>query len=500
MAKKPRSQRRKKGTSMGDNGGGSGGTSAESSFDVDVLSESHTIANSDDMTFDDSMWDDGLSGGGGYDNDDDDLDQNNSVQSTQAAAEARHMKLLDVLNMVDDIPSEKRSAKRESSLRSLYRSLTQHATGMAGSDAVLSKLDEIFAACKYSIRVGSPSEQYASCRVLEATSIVLGPDTTFYDTIYTMLWRVCQSKIKAVPVRIAAIRALSMSNFIGSNDDVSTENLLDNLELVAAKEYRNEAVPTNLRAAALDCWALLSTTIEDLYIAGKDDVSTGRGLILLSLLQECLDDSNVQLRSAAGECVALIHEARLNLGIMNSDQNTNDGGDNTTKNTTERQFRRGTWEGSEWEETFDEIQQRISELSVESGHHMSKKAKKEQRATFREFQATIVDDETPEEVVNFRGGTLELSTWSEIIQLNFIRHCLQSGFQIQLLTNSTLQTIFGANGRMLNEFGGYSQLEKRLLLSKTSDAAKAADIDLTRKRRTRNNIKNHFLTADGEDI
>ena len=34
----------------------------------------------------------------------------------------------------------------------------------------------------------------------------------------------------------------------------------------------------------------------------------------------------------------------------------------------------------------------------------SKKDKKEQRATFRDFMSTIVDDESPEEIVNWRGG------------------------------------------------------------------------------------------------
>ena len=149
---------------------------------------------------------------------------------------------------------------------------------------------------------------------------------------------------------------------------------------------------------------------------------------------------------------------------------------------------------------MDEVKQRIAELSVESGHHLSKKAKKQQRATFREFMATIVDDEAPEEVVIFRNGTLTLSSWREIIQLNFVRHCLQSGFQIQLLTNSTLQQIFGVNGQALNEHGGMSQLEKRLILSKTSEASKSADINLQRQRRKRENIKNDFLTADGEEL
>jgi hypothetical protein len=45
-----------------------------------------------------------------------------------------------------------------------------------------------------------------------------------------------------------------------------------------------------------------------------------------------------------------------------------------------------------------------------------------------------------------------------------------------------------------------SQLEKRLLLSKTSDAAKLANKNLTRQRRTQTNIKNHFLTVDGDNI
>jgi hypothetical protein len=148
---------------------------------------------------------------------------------------------------------------------------------------------------------------------------------------------------------------------------------------------------------------------------------------------------------------------------------------------------------------MDDIQQQIATLAVESGHHLSKKVKKEQRSTFREFQATVVDGETPEEVINFRGGSLTLTSWKEIVQLNFVRHCLQSGFQIQLLTNETLHVIFGANGQLLMENLTMSQLDKRLLLSKTSEGAKNADLDLKNKRKKRENVKNHFLTADDED-
>jgi hypothetical protein len=141
----------------------------------------------------------------------------------------------------------------------------------------------------------------------------------------------------------------------------------------------------------------------------------------------------------------------------------------------------------------------MDDLSNQSGHYMSKKAKKEQRANFREYLATIQENEDPEEVVQFRQGSLELHSWKEIVVLQFVRRCLQGGFQVQLLTNPTLQTIFGL-ALDASATGGLSQLEKRLFVSKTSEAAKLKDVDRTKKRDKRTNIKNHFLTADGEDI
>jgi hypothetical protein len=91
------------------------------------------------------------------------------------------------------------------------------------------------------------------------------------------------------------------------------------------------------------------------------------------------------------------------------------------------------------------------------------------------------------------------------VQLSFVRHCLQGGFQIQLMMNKTLHAIFGDALHASGGGGGgasssLSQIEKRMFLSKTSEASKAADRIMTKQRRTRTNVKNHFLTSDGEDI
>lgn len=488
MPKKPRSARRRK------NAISMNGKSENVEVDAEVLSENHTIADtivSADFDVFDEMEEDNFDVT-------DDIDITDEATSLTSSNTIRQTKLLDSLSLASTMTSEKRSTKREQTLKHLFKSITQYATSSIGQETLLSKLDDtIIPICTNGLRggVAKPAEQYAACRVLEATSVVIGGDQDEYcESIYDLLVRVVKATGRASQVRGAALRALSMAYFICA-DHSSTDAIMDLCENVCAMRYRGEDVPANLRAEALDCWALLGTTIHGAYIAGDETVGgigdKGRGVAILPILSDCLNDVNLDLRCAAGECVALIHEARLEIGIDEEE----------LENTTERRYlRRGSWVGSEWEVLMDEVKQRVSELSVESGHHMSKKAKKEQRATFREFMATIVDDESPCEVITFRGGTLNLNTWREIVQLNFIRHCLQSGFQIQLMTNYTLQVIFGADGNTLNSNSTMSQLEKRLIMSKTSEASKAADREMLKRRKSKRNKQNHFLTIDGEDI
>ena len=114
--------------------------------------------------------------------------------------------------------------------------------------------------------------------------------------------------------------------------------------------------------------------------------------------------------------------------------------DSAAENSTAKRYRSGSWDGSEWEVLIDEVKQRMSELAVESGHHLSKKAKEVserseqafwktrirattklniiplnsfsrllrsaqlQRSTFREYMSTVVVKRTPRSTSSFQGG------------------------------------------------------------------------------------------------
>lgn len=248
----------------------------------------------------------------------------------------RHSKILDCLSLASTLSTEKRAAKREQGLRTLFKAITQYACGEAGQEIIQDRLEDVLLPiCFNGIRSGaSPAEQYASCRVLEATSILLGGNNDDYcDQVRQKLVLVVKMTQRAAQVRGAALKALSMAYFICSSNVGSSDRILDLCEEVCAPEYRGELVPASLRATALDCWALLSTTIDDTYLAGSDVEGSGdgRGLVILPLLSDCLNSTNLDLRCAAGECVALIHEARLDLGIEEDEG----------ENASERRYRRG---------------------------------------------------------------------------------------------------------------------------------------------------------------
>jgi hypothetical protein len=382
----------------------------------------------------------------------------------------------------------------------LFGAVTTYPTGRAGREVLEDHWTSVWESCSHSVLGkgnATPSEQYAACRVVEACSVILGGDRD--DVVVSVngtLRKVVNATGRAAQVRVAALRCLSMVHFVCGTDCLEDgedcHSVMDLCELVCGERYRGDRTPPSLRATALDCWSLLSTTLHDARIASGDadgNIELGRGSRMLPLLARCLDSSDPGLRRSAGEAVSLIHECRLRMGLD----------DDEADNATERKFRRGSWDGSEWEVLMDEVKQRMAELSVESSHHMSRQAKKEQRATFRDFVRTVVDDEYPNEVVNWRGAKLTLGSWKEIIQLNFVRHCLQGGFQAQLMTNETLHAIFGAT-LIITSSSSLSQIEKRMFLSKTSVAAKTADRVMAKQRRTRTNVKNHFLTSDGEDM
>jgi len=227
MAKKPRSQRRKAGKTIETISDDDNAASRTTS--IDVLSDSYTIADSDtvlsasDFGFDEEEEED----------DDEYLTgkkQSDSNDSVVAAATAKQNRLVEVLQQLQELPTEKRSTKREGVLRKAYKAITQTATGPIGWKTLSNYQEDVRTACFYSLRQKSnPTEQYAACRVLEAASVLLGAEEDEHYQALTSPLKILsvKSPSTAIPVRSAALRAWSLSNFINNSDQVECHALLD---------------------------------------------------------------------------------------------------------------------------------------------------------------------------------------------------------------------------------------------------------------------------------
>ncbi|KAI2489232.1 hypothetical protein MHU86_25368 [Fragilaria crotonensis] len=95
-----------------------GGNNDDATDDIDHLPDDHTVADSvaTSVDFEDDVSvDDLISAGGG-----------SHCESFMDNAQARNAKAVEALAEVQDLLTEKRSAKRESGLRRIFRAITQY--------------------------------------------------------------------------------------------------------------------------------------------------------------------------------------------------------------------------------------------------------------------------------------------------------------------------------------------------------------------------------------
>lgn len=392
------------------------------------------------------------------------------VEATLREENRRLQLLSERLDRLVTIASESRGAEREKILRQSFVQISH--TGKAWS-MIIPVLHEIQTSCRSSFQRGTPAEQYAACRVMEVVGVLLGANEEAFCDAQSYLYR--RSHAKETVVRKAAWRAYGTMMLVCADVELRSAAL----EFYEAM-IMDDTIVDVLKATAWECWALILTLFPDDDIAGEHN---GRGCLMLEPMILALESPTLELRAAAGQAATLLHEARLSNG-------------NPHGNVTARQFEIGSWESSAYEDSVSEIQQKVASLAVEHTNRMARKTKKAQRATFREFAAMLVDDAPPEEVIHFRHGDLEIISWKDLIVLNHLRAVLQGGFQIQLLTNPTIQRMLQVDTSWL--VNHITDDEKRKVSSKNSLAVKNADQNRRGKRDKRENIKNHFLTADDE--
>jgi len=348
-----------------------------------------------------------------------------------------------------DLLTEKSAETRLIALRFLNKHMR---LSYANEEFFAKNKQTILEAIKRGLRKGLTPERVLSCESACLLSIRVGTESeAIYSELRPILKEMLLNPSLAHEVRAAACGAFSLTNFIANEDEASTTESLPMFRDIFSAKESNELLET----AALNAYSLLLTTLDDQYI--YDNLIPNDTLNLFDLL----GSSNVEVRVAAGQCIALFFEVGRNVEGEDYDS-----------------YKFCYLGGIEYNELMDTLNELVSDKTKSR----AKKDKLKQKEPFKDIVATVEFGDLPRESLLIVHQRVEFESWTQILQLNTVREYLGTGLQSHLEANELLHQIFDISIDLDKKKVQLTQIEKRKIMSPSSDIAKFRSRNLGSQR------------------
>ncbi|KNA20455.1 hypothetical protein SOVF_051770 [Spinacia oleracea] len=346
---------------------------------------------------------------------------------------------------------EKRGSTREKALESIIEAFSQNLQ----HEFVEKKFATLLHQCLNSIKKGSGKEIILASQTIGLLALTTGPGKQASEILE-----------ESVPIISQALRSRSESSKV---------------------------------AALLDCLAVIT------FIGGEEAEETERSMqIMWQVLHPKLSTNVVATKASPAVIAATVSAWSFLLTTINSwslslkDWQENGSSDETDKPTREGYIHLKGLQGK--------VLNQVRDLASEAGGKgAAKKDLNNQRNLFRDFLDFLEDGYSPETSTKIGGETLTTTSWSELIQLNFLKHFLRGGFVKHMLENGFLHDVFGFTPKKKFNLGNGDQSadklnEKRLYKSPNSALAKARTQYMNKQRTVLQGRKTgHFAVAAEEE-
>ncbi|XP_027354113.1 interferon-related developmental regulator 1-like isoform X2 [Abrus precatorius] len=271
------------------------------------------------------------------------------------------------------------------------------------------------------------------------------------------------------------LECLAIITFVGGNDEEETERSMDIMWRVIHPKLGSNVVAVKPSAALIttvvSAWSFLLSTVSNLKLNSKNWQNS------ISYLSSLLDKEDRSVRIAAGEALALIFE----IGVIEKFSAESSGANDTTQEENKPHESYIFLQGLR-----GKVINQCKNLSMEAGGKGSaKKDLNSQRNLFRDILDFFEYGYSPEISMKIGGDSLQTSSWSEMIQLNFIKHFLGGGFIKHMQENEFLHDVFGFSPKrkyLNNNEHRMSGGEKRMYKSPNSVLNKARTQLLNKQR------------------
>lgn len=364
---------------------------------------------------------------------------------------------------------EKRSSTREKALESIIEAFStnlQH-------EFIDKKFATLLHQCLNSIKKGSAKEISLASRVIGLLALTTGCGGNAREILeesVPLISHALRSRSESSK-SVSLLECLAVITFIGREDPEETNRSMQIMWQVVHPKLGTNVVASKpspaVITAMVSAWSFLLTT------AGSFSLSLNDWQESISYLSTLLDKDDRSVRMAAGDALAVIFE------VGEFERFAGEEGGSSDSARAGYLHLKGL---------KGKVLKQVRDLASEAGGKgAAKKDLNNQRNLFRDLLDFLEDGYSPETSMKIGGESLTTSSWSQLIQLNFLKHFLQGGFVKHMQENEFLHDLFGFTPKKKMNFGNEDHSlnkhgAKRLYKSPNSALAKARTQYMNKQR------------------
>ncbi|XP_022718699.1 interferon-related developmental regulator 1-like [Durio zibethinus] len=378
-----------------------------------------------------------------------------------------------LLDEAVDALFEKRGSTREKALAVIIDAFNSNLP----HQFVETKFATLLHRCLNCIKKGSSKEISLASRTIGLLALTVGPGDNAQEILEESISPLSLAfKSGSESSKTASLLdCLAVITFVGGNDQDETEKSMQIMWQLVQTKLGSNIITVKPSAAVItavvSAWSFLLTTMDVWRLSPK------LWLEYITYLSSLLGKDDRSVRIAAGEALALIFEMGSLEKFAAEARSFSDGlisqGNKSKEGFSHKLGLKG------------KILNQVRDLSAEAGGKGSaKKDLNNQRNLFKDVLEFLEYGYSPETSMNIGGNSLQTSTWSQLIQLNFLKRFLGGGFTKHILDNGFLQDVFGFTPKRRNLLGSehISNSEKRMYKSPNSALNKARTLLLNKQR------------------
>lgn len=301
--------------------------------------------------------------------------------------------------------------------------------------------------CLSSLRKGGQQESALAASALGLHIVTLGESSEkVLEEVSPDLEAVAKNG-KGPAAKVSAIEALAVVTFVCSEGEHSTLEVLEKLRRIWGK-----AASPQVKAAGIRSFSFLVTSLEG-----------GRGLRdsledTLGELGDLLHDQDVEVRSAAGEAIAVLYHY---FGLNDLAEEDEEDDISVTSGTSSMSG-------------LEDVMERMKDLASNKGDksRRSRRDRATLRSRFRGLCTVLEDGLVKSMKVKLQhGDSLIVNTLEGVVMMNYLKKFLAGGFQAHLQNNPLMHAVFDFTP-LTTAQEKLSALEKRAYRSPSSEISK----------------------------